>query len=242
MLVKGNSYRWHCFHLVDRQYDEVTLKYDIARYPCIYPSDGAVKLILESRKCYCIYRMGVFDSLLEERTCKESIAVASFDFPWYFRCMDWNNDRINPSKEFSSDQQKEQHENDKGAKLTKNGIFCIHKGSLEKEQSCQLDHVPIVSPLVFQYVQRSGNVAVTIVATNVVHPLAVDPVRLVNSLVPPVGTTLKVANVHLEIPCRWPKGHDGNGTRTIRVDVIGPPEIVGSSLAVGYSQVTDKWK
>jgi hypothetical protein len=118
--------------------------------------------------------------------------------------------------------------------------FVVHKGSLEKYPKAQLDHVPIVSPLVLENVQRPGDVAVTVVATYIVHPLVVDPVGLENGLVPLACPAGQVPNVDLEVPGGRSKGHHRKRFRSVGLDGVGATEIVGPAHAVGNSQMPNK--
>ena len=116
----------------------------------------------------------------------------------------------------------------------------IHEGPLEKDQETQIDHVPVVFSLVLHNVQGPGHVAVTVVAKEVVHPMPVDPIRLTDGLVPTVGAAREIPDVHFQIAGRPAKGHDGDGSRSVRSDRVGPPKIVGPAVAVGDSQMPDE--
>ena len=144
------------------------------------------------------------------------------------------------SKEFPRRQQIDEQEHQKRAKMQQNGTLVIDKGSLEKDQKAQLYHVPIVASLVLQNIQRPGDVAVAVVATDIVHAPAVDFIGLLDCLVPSMRTTHQFSNVHFEISGWRAKGHAGEWGRAVGIDIIGSTEIMSLSRTVGNSQVTDK--
>ena len=89
-------------------------------------------------------------------------------------------------------------------------------------------------------VQCPGDVAVAVVATDVVHPLVVDPVGLVNCFVPLACPAGQVSNVDLEVPGGRSKGHDRERARSVGLDGVGPTKIVGPAHAIGNAQMPNK--
>lgn len=145
------------------------------------------------------------------------------------------------SNECPVHEQHDEQQNQKGTKLRQDRPLEVDEASLEKDQSGQLDHVPVVLSLVLQNIEGPGDVAVAIVAENIVHPLAVDLVGVSNGLVPAIRPTVwHRRSVHLEVPGRSPKGHDRDRARSIGRNRVGSPKIVGSASAVGNAEVTDE--
>jgi len=143
------------------------------------------------------------------------------------------------SKEGPGGKQNDQQQNQKGTEL-RDHCTISEEGSPKEHQKTELDHVPVVPALVLHDVQGPGNVTVTVVATKVVHALSVDPVGLSYGLVPLVGPTGKIADVHLQVPGRSSKGHSRQRPGVVACDKVRALEIVGVAPAVGDSHVTDK--
>jgi len=119
----------------------------------------------------------------------------------------------------------------------------IHKGSLEKHQKTQLDHVPIVPPLVFHNVESPCHMTVAIVAKEVVHAMSIDSVGLQYRFVPSFRSSRKLADdVHFEVSGGPSKRHSWQGSGTVRAHIVGSLKIVRVTPAVGDPHVPDEWE